>query len=108
MAKTRPEIMKPIASSWIATRLVEQSLESYTPLDVRQALIEALNPTPKELAELGKGGQTLFVNHVAHVLKSFTDLKLHARPSGNPDPPYRLTDKGKAYFQKYYSDRHGR
>jgi hypothetical protein len=104
-----PEKMKPIAYSWIARMLVERGNNSYTALDIEEALIAALSPTQEELEITGDKGCPSFVNNEAHVLKRLTDLKFHTRPArAKRAEPYHLTEKGRSFFQSYYSDRHGR
>lgn len=96
------------AYSWIATNLVEQACHRYTASELETALIEALNPSPEVLAQKGRSGCSIFVNHVAHILKIVTQKKLHLRTLKSRHEPYNLTEAGRTFFEKYYADRHGR
>ncbi|WP_428485044.1 hypothetical protein [Rhodopila sp.] len=106
--QTVSPLMWNSAHSWIAVNLVERARTSYSAPEVEQAIIAVLNLTPEDLARKGANGCPIFVNHLAHILKITTQKGYHARSIKRRDEPYHLTEKGRVFFQKYYSDRHGR
>jgi hypothetical protein len=100
--------MRLVAHSWIAANFVEKACASYTAPELEEAVVAALRPTPEQMAAKGRNGCSVIVNHIAHILKKLTQETLHHRAIDKREAPYNLTERGRTFFQNFYSDRHGR